>query len=69
MSEEAGRGEFGINYGSIERDEETRSVGLVGYGFDGRPFAYWEKPLRRRRYETWIENGRKMGRWTWEYLP
>lgn len=58
-----------VSYGLLERDESAIPVGRVAHGWDGREFVVWEWPIRRRRFEFWHdEQGRKWGRWTWEYL-
>lgn len=60
-----------VDYGPEEPyGEVQRFVGRV-YGRDSFTGTIYTAPQgwRRRRYETWEENGQHMGRWTWEYQP
>lgn len=43
----------------------------VSYGYPERYFDGDAQAFRYRckRYETWIENGQKMGRWEWVPWP
>ncbi len=60
--------EVHVSYGLMETDEDATPVGVVHYSWDGRPFVVWKRPIRRKVFETWIENGQKIGRWHWRYL-
>lgn len=61
--------EHHVSYGFWERaDEEIKPALGPSYGFGGRFLGMRLYHVhRRKRYETWIENGQKMGRWDWQY--
>lgn len=55
-----------VTYGPWEVVGEGKSGPIM---VQGRVrFFHQCAPMRRRRYEWWMEDGQQMGRWSWEYL-
>lgn len=60
-----------VTHGPWERNLEAVPVGrIVEESFGRPPFVHWERPLRRKVFETWRnERGERLGRWYWEDAP
>jgi hypothetical protein len=58
-----------VSHGFWERaDEEIKPALGPSYGLGGRYLGMRVfHAHRRKRYETWFEDGQKWGRWTWDY--
>lgn len=57
-----------VSFGLIEKvREEPVGFRVIGDDYRGH-HVIPNYVLGRKRFETWWENGKKMGRWTWEYL-